>query len=324
MSEHDRNDQEPDERDERHAPETHSLAQELREAVEKVEDVVDEVVEHVPEPVRWTVGKIVALVALGFVGLVVLAAVTSVLYVANRTEWAAQELSVLLNQMLVSRSDVSLAIKDIKGNPFTGVRVYEPSVRFRDGRGVTLLEAPTMTLRYSAVDLVMGKRSTIEVDLDRPIVRLGRGEDGKWRLPTWKSGSRRGARGVASTWSSAFTTGTVRLPDPIEPVAGLDLDASAQTGTTTRVAIHSLSWRFRSLRCAAPATACGCDRRRFGSRAVERAPDRAAGAAWHGTLEEGRNPSSRGGDGRSGALEMAGGRVRQPFTRMSTARGMVW
>src|SRR5215470_4082716 len=112
MSEHGRNEQEPDER---HPAETHSLAQELREAVEKVEDVVDEVVE------------ITALVALGFVGLVVLAAVTSVLYVANRTEWAAQELSVLLNQMLVSRSDVSLSIKDIKGNPFTGVRVYEPS-----------------------------------------------------------------------------------------------------------------------------------------------------------------------------------------------------
>src|SRR5262245_61800304 len=186
MSEHERNEHE---QDERHPPETHSLAQELREAVEKVEDVVDEVVEHVPEPVRWTVGKITALVALGFVGLVVLAAVTSVLYVANRTEWAAQELSVLLNQMLVSRSDVSLSIKDIKGNPFTGVRVYEPSVRFRDGRGVTLLEAPTMTLRYSALDLMTGKRTAILVDFDRPTVRLGRGADGKWRLPTWKSGS---------------------------------------------------------------------------------------------------------------------------------------
>ena len=39
---------------------------------EEIEDVVEEVVEHVPQPVRWTVGKLARLVTLVFLGLAVL------------------------------------------------------------------------------------------------------------------------------------------------------------------------------------------------------------------------------------------------------------
>jgi hypothetical protein len=57
--------------------------------------------------------------------------VTAILYVSNRTEWAAQELALLVNQTLRLRTDVELQMKDIKGNPFTGVRVSEPGVVLR-------------------------------------------------------------------------------------------------------------------------------------------------------------------------------------------------
>src|SRR5262245_62214658 len=99
--------------------EHHGLAEEIRHEIE-------EVVEHVPQPLRWTVGKLVRLAVLSVVGITVVLVVTAILYVANRTEWAAQELALLVNQTLASRTDVVLEIGDIKGKPFTGVRVLKP------------------------------------------------------------------------------------------------------------------------------------------------------------------------------------------------------
>ena len=117
--------------------EHHGLAEEIKQEIE-------EVVEHVPKPIRWTVGKLVRLALLGLAGLVVLVAVTAVLYVVNRTEWAARELALMVNQALVSRSDITIEIGDIKGNPFTGVRVLKPRVRFRDSNLPPLMDAEEM------------------------------------------------------------------------------------------------------------------------------------------------------------------------------------
>src|SRR5438552_18334365 len=107
------------------SPPPHGLVEEIKEEIE-------EVVAHVPQPVRWTISRLRWAVARSIVALVALRVVTAILYVVNRTEWAARELTVLVNQTLASRSDVVLEIHDIKGNPFTGVRLLGPRVRFRD------------------------------------------------------------------------------------------------------------------------------------------------------------------------------------------------
>src|SRR5690349_3802205 len=101
---HDPNDSGPD-------GEHHGLVEDLRHEIE-------EVVEHVPEPVRWTVRKLIGLVALIVVSLVVLVVVSVVLYYANRTELAARELTLFLNHTLATRSNVRIDVSDIRGNPF--------------------------------------------------------------------------------------------------------------------------------------------------------------------------------------------------------------
>ena len=89
------------------APEDHAEPHGL---VEEIQHEIEEVVEHVPPPVRWTVGKLLRLAVLGMIGLIVVVVVTAVLYVSNRTEWAARELALLVNQALASHSDVTIEI----------------------------------------------------------------------------------------------------------------------------------------------------------------------------------------------------------------------
>ncbi len=212
----------------------HGLAEELRHDLE-------EVVEHVPRPIRWTVGKLVRLVVVSLVVLVVVLFATAVLYVANRTEWVAQELALVINQTLASRSDVVLEIADIKGNPLTGVRVLSPRVRFREGDAPPLLEAPAMRLRYPAWALLTGGRGPIVIELERPVIRLARGEDGKLRLPVWKPASSRGAPRTLD-FVVRVRQGALHTPDSIGHIEGLDLDALAATGRPSRVEVRSLRW----------------------------------------------------------------------------------
>src|SRR5206468_2241691 len=68
--------------------------------VEAIREEIEEVVEHVPRPVRWTVGKLARLALLVLAGLLVLAILSAVLFVMNRTELVARELSILLNRTL--------------------------------------------------------------------------------------------------------------------------------------------------------------------------------------------------------------------------------
>ena len=158
--------------------------------VEAIREEIEEVVEHVPRPVRWTVGKLARLALLVLAGLLVLAIISAVLFVMNRTELVARELSILLNRTLREHSDLVLDLRDIRGNPFTGFRAVEPRVRYRDG--ATLLAAREMRVDYSAWGLLFGRAGEVEVTLDRPEIRLV-AANGSWRVPVWRSNpSRRG------------------------------------------------------------------------------------------------------------------------------------
>ncbi len=158
--------------------------------VEEIEHAVEQAVEHVPQQVRWTVRKLVLVSGLALVGLVVIACVSLVAYYANRTVIVAHELTLFVNGILATRSDVVLEIGDLKGNPFTGVRLIRPRVRFREGGGAPLLEAPSADLKYSAWGLLTGKTRSIELVLNRPEITLSRKADGVLRLPQWKSSGR--------------------------------------------------------------------------------------------------------------------------------------
>lgn len=218
----------------------HGRVEELRE---DLQEAVEEVVEHVPKPVRWTVGKIAWVVGLSFLGLVVLVLVTALLYLANRTDWVAKELTLFVNQTLALRSDLAVNVRDIKGNPFTGVRLIEPRVRFRGG-GPTLVAAPSMKLSYSLWGFVTGGARTIEIDLDRPVITVPSKPDGSLRLPRWRSSGSPGKPGRGLGFRVRIAHGAVDLPGEDRDVQGLALDASVGVGLgPTRVDVRRLSWR---------------------------------------------------------------------------------
>jgi hypothetical protein len=217
----------------------HGLVEEIKE---EIEHAVETAVEHVPKPVRWTVRKLVLLAFAALISLIVIAIVSVGLYYANRTQLVAQELTVFLNGTLATRSDVVIEIHDIKGNPLKEVRLIEPRVRFRDGDAASLLEAPSIRLRYSALGLVRSNRRSIEIDVDSPVIRLSRGPDGKLRLPAWKSS------GSATAANRRFDV-RLRLhharflaPAPLGATEGLELDASVAADRLTRVRINDLRW----------------------------------------------------------------------------------
>ncbi|MBI1799214.1 MAG: translocation/assembly module TamB domain-containing protein [Candidatus Eisenbacteria bacterium] len=199
-------------------------------------------VEHVPQPVRWTIGKLVRLTLLVLLGLIVVVVVSVGLYVMNRTEWVAQEIALVVNQALARHTDVSLAIQDIRGNPLAGFEIVEPKVEFREGDLPPLLIAHRMHVRYSMWGLITGRSRSIDFEIDRPVVRLSRGADGRWRLPRWEAGG----------GSSANRPGELRLhlrlsnaqvvtPDSDLCVSGASLDAVAET-SPARLDIAKLEW----------------------------------------------------------------------------------
>ena len=227
---------EPERKDPPPEHEHHGLGEEIRHEIE-------EVVEHVPQPIRWTVGKLTRLVVLSVFGLVLLLIVTAILYVANRTQWAAQELALVINQTLATRSDVVIELSDIKGNPFTGIRVQSPRIRFRDGSGPPVLEAASLRLDYPAWGLFSGGRGPIVVEIDHPVIRLGKGADGKLRVPLWKPVP---SSHVARTLDFVVRIhdGTLHTPDSTRQVEGLQMDALATAGRPTRLDMRSLRWRL--------------------------------------------------------------------------------
>jgi hypothetical protein len=59
--------------------------------------------------------------------VLLLAVVSTVLYLMNRTELVAREITLLLNRTLKDHSDLVLDLRDIRGNPFTGFRRSSPA-----------------------------------------------------------------------------------------------------------------------------------------------------------------------------------------------------
>ncbi|HTK30517.1 MAG TPA: translocation/assembly module TamB domain-containing protein [Candidatus Saccharimonadaceae bacterium] len=216
-------------------PHPHGFAEEIREEIQ-------EVVEHVPEPVRWTVGKIIRLAILGVFALIVLVVGSAVLYVANRTEWVAKELTLFLNQTLALHSDLALDIRDIRGNPFVGLTVVAPRVRFRDGANPPILEARSMRLGYSAWAFMAPGHRAVDVTLDHPVIRLTRGRDGKIRYPKWRGGGG-GKNGPAPEIRLHLTMLQARVvaPDPEMNVDGGHLDVTVHTAPLS-VDLANLSW----------------------------------------------------------------------------------
>ncbi|HUK63211.1 MAG TPA: hypothetical protein VLV15_07760, partial [Dongiaceae bacterium] len=217
-------------------PEPHGLVEELREEISHA-------VEHVPKPVRWTARKLVALIGLALVALVALTVVSTLLYFSNRTQLLAQELTVFLNGTLAARSDVSVEIGDIHGNPLSGVTLIRPRVRFRDGKGPPLLEAPSIRLNYSAWGLLRARGRFVDVQIQSPVVRLTRRPDGSWRLPEWRSGPARiGGNGPEFDARLRLQNGRILSPDSSDAVEGLNLEAFVASHAETRATVRRLSW----------------------------------------------------------------------------------
>jgi hypothetical protein len=230
--------QEPQERSghPRPAHEHHGVVETLREELH-------EVAGHVPQPVRWTVGKLARIALLSLVALVVVALVSAIAYLANRTELVAHELTLLLNHTLAQQSDLVLEMSDIKGNPFTGFRVIEPRVLFRDGGG-TLLEAHQLRVTYGAFSLLRGGRGPLNVVIEQPDVHLDLGAARTWRLPRWTgSPAKKGSRPRALDFSLELRDATVSAPKPLEAFAGLDLVVKGSTGSVAHVDLSRLRWR---------------------------------------------------------------------------------
>ena len=219
------------------------LQEVVEEVREGVHDAVEEVVEHVPEPVRWTIRRIVTLTVLLFFGLVAVIVASGILYLMNRTEWVAREVTLMLNQTLASRSDVELAIGDLRGNPLTGLRVLHPVVRFRQGDAPPLLEAEALVMRYSGVGLLAGGAGPIEVEVINPVIQLPRGEDGKIRYPRWKAGAPSGRPARKLEVRLTIRNGQVRSPALKPGIDGLEARSVIKIGAGTFVDLERMSWK---------------------------------------------------------------------------------
>ena len=235
-------------------PEHHGLGERVGDAVERVEErvehaveeVAQEVAEHVPEPirapVRWTVRKLMLVIGASLVAAILIGVSATAYYVWNHTEWAAHELTWRVNQVLHEHSDLALSVGGLRGNPLVSVEVVHPQVGSREG-GAPLLEARSMSLRYSTWNLFAGKRGALVIELDQPVVRLERGPDGKLRVPEWRTGSSAPKVGRAFDYEIRIHDGRVVLPESEHSVSGFDLDAAVSTGGGTEVEIRSLSWK---------------------------------------------------------------------------------
>src|SRR5439155_12643105 len=132
-----------------------------------------------------------------------------------------------VNRALAERSNLVLEARDLRGNPFEQVTVLGARLRLRNDSGPPLFDAPVLTLRYAPWDLWFGRRRSIEVVLQQPVVHLTRGPDGRLRLPEWKTGSR--VRGPVRELEVLFDVhdGAVHMPDPAQDIVGWTFHGSA-------------------------------------------------------------------------------------------------
>src|SRR4051794_28927709 len=210
------------------------VAEEVRGEVAELHEKIEDMVEHaLPRRARWSAGRIAWMILLAMAAAVVLLVGGVLVYFTQNSVWAAGELQRLINQALAQQSNVVLEVRDLEGNPLKKVRLIEPRVRFRDRRGPAILEASSMTVAYTPWNLWIGRRRSIEITLERPVVRLTQDKDGHWVLPEWRAGPRARGRPRELEVLLHLRDGTIVIPDTTGNVAGWSFDARALTGTVT-------------------------------------------------------------------------------------------
>lgn len=219
------------------------LVEEVREEVEELHEKIEDVVEeHLPRRARWSAGRIAWLILGSLVALIVLLLGGAFWYVTRHTTWAAGELTRVINQTLAQHSDLVLEVRDLKGNPFKQVQLIRPRLLMRGHPTQPFLEAPSMSVAYTPWSLWLGRRRSIEITLDYPVLRITRGADGRLLLPQWKAGQRGTADPRELEVILHFRNGALRMPDSAQQIDGWNLDARALTGRPSQLAIQHMSW----------------------------------------------------------------------------------
>jgi len=225
------------------APHHEGVVETLREEVRELHDRVEDVVGHaLPRKARWSAGRIAWLIVLCTLTVVVVLVGGALAWLTQHTEYLAGHLTVVVNRVLADHSDLVLEVRDVRGNPFQSVTIVEPRLRIRGAGGPALLEAHAMALRYAPWDLAFGSRRSLEIGLDRPVVHLVRGADGRLRLPRWRSGPAR--RGPMREFDVRLKVsgGEVDLPDTGQDLHGVELAARALLGKREEVEVQRLGW----------------------------------------------------------------------------------
>ena len=239
---HDPHEARPREEDGR-PPRHEGVVESVREEVRGLHDRVEDAVEHaLPQKARRSAGRIAWLIVLSTLGLVVALVAGGLAWLTQHTEYVAGSLTVVVNRVLADHSDLVLEARDMRGNAFRSVTIVEPRLRIRGESGPALLEARSMVLRYAPWDLAFASRRSLEIGLDRPVVHLARGPDGKLRLPHWRSGPAK--RGPAREFDVRLSVspGEIHLPDSSQDVRGLVLRARALLGTQDEIEVQRMSW----------------------------------------------------------------------------------
>ena len=229
--------------EERHPPRHEGVVETLREEVRELHDRVEGVVgQALPQKARWSAGRIAWLIVLSTIGVVVVLVAGALAWLTQHTEYLAGHLTVVVNRVLADHSDLVLEVRDVRGNVFRSVTIVEPRLRIRGDTGPALLEARSMALRYAPWDLAFGSTRSLEIELERPVVHLFRGPDGKLRLPHWRPGPP--GRGPAREFDVRLSVdgGEAHLPDSSQDVRGLVLRARALVGRRDEVEVQRMSW----------------------------------------------------------------------------------
>ncbi len=224
-------------------PRHEGVVESLREEVQELHDRVEDAVEHaLPPRARWSAGRIAWLIVLSTLGLLAVLVGGGVAWLTQHTQYVAGTLTGVVNRVLADHSDVVLEVRDVRGNPFRSVTIVAPRLRFRGDSGPALLEARSMVLRFAPWDLAFGSRRSLEIGLERPVVHLARGADGKLRLPRWRSGP--AGRGPAREFDVRLSIGggEVHAPDSSLDIRGLELRARAQLGRLDEIEVLGMSW----------------------------------------------------------------------------------
>lgn len=215
----------------------------LREEVQGLHDRVEDAVEQaLPQRARWSAGRIAWLIVLSTLGLAVVLLGGGVAWLTRHTEYVAGPLTGVVNRILADHSDLVLEVRDVRGNPFRSVTLVGPRLRVRGDSGPALLEARSMVLRYAPWDLAFGSRRSLEIGIDRPVVHLVRGTDGRLRMPQWRSGP--AGRGPAREFDARLSVsgGEAHLPDSSQDIRGLELRARALIGKQDEIEVQRMSW----------------------------------------------------------------------------------